>query len=232
MGRVFVTMAWAVGALLLLSSCSAISMVDTWRNPTAGTPRIQKVLVASLDKNAENRRVIEDILVGEFSRSGIQAIPSYTVLAGNRRPNRRVLLQTGSREGADGLLLVQTVRVERQTDVQPGYISSTPDYYYPRFSPGWGGYGYGGYGGYGSGWGGYGLGGYRGYGPYGGTTWFEPPRAYSYNVATVQVNLFTAPQGIMVWAASMETLEPDRVVKVSKELAELLKESLGKEGLL
>ena len=217
MGRVFVTMAWAVGALLLLSSCSAISMVDTWRNPAAGTPRIQKVLVASLDKNAENRRVIEDILVGEFSRSGIQAIPSYTVLAGNRRPNRRALLQTGSREGADGLLLVQTVRVERQTEVQPGYISSSPDYYYPRFSPGWGGYG---------------LGGYRGYGPYGGTTWFEPPRAYSYNVATVQVNLFTAPQGIMIWAASMETLEPDRVVKVTKELAELLKESLGKEGLL
>lgn len=226
MGRVTVKVVWAFAALFLLSSCSAISMVDTWRNPMVRAERVQKILVASLEKNAENRRVFEDILVGEFSRRGIQATPSYTLLSGNRRPNRRALLQMGSREGADGVLLVETVRVERHTDVQPGYISSTPDYYYPRFSPGWGSYGYGGYG---YGYGGYG---YGGYGPNGGTTWYEPPTTVTYNVATVQVNLFTAPQGVLVWAATMETLEPARVVKVAKELAELLTKSLGKEGLL
>lgn len=228
MGRVSIAMVGGIFALFLLSSCSAISMVDTWRNPMAGTPRFQKVLVASLDKNAENRRSYEDILVGEFARRGIQAIPSYTVLPANRRPNRRALLQTAGRESADGVLLVQTLGIERHTDVQPGYITSTPDFYYPRFSPGWGG-GYGGYGYGGYGWGG----GYGGYGPYGGgTTWYEPPTAYTYDVATVQVNLISTANGVIVWAASMETLEPDRVVKVAKELAELLTDKLGKEGLL
>lgn len=229
MGRVSVRLAWAAIALLVLCSCSAISLVDTWRNPTARAGRVQKVLVASFDKNAENRRVYEDIVVGEFSRRGIQAVPAYSLTAGNRPPNRRALLQMGSKEGADGVLIVQTVRVERQTSVQPGYISSTPDYYYPRFYPGWGSYGYGGYG---YGYGGYRGYGYGGYGPYGGTTWYEPPTSVTYDVATIQANLFTAPEGNLVWAATMETMEPGRVVKVAKELAQILLKSLGKEGLL
>lgn len=223
MGRLAVKIAGAATICVVLTSCAAISLVDTWRSPTVPAKRYQVLLVASLAKNFENRRVYEEILVGEFSRLGIKAVASNSVARRKGAESRQTLLEIARSVKADGLLTVQTVRVERITDVQPGYSSTFPDYGYSRLYPG---YNYGYYGAYG----------YAPYSPYGygygSTTWYEPPTLQTYDVATIQANLFDSGSGKLTWAASMETMEPGRVVKVGKELAQIVTRSLVREGLI
>jgi hypothetical protein len=48
----------------------------------------------------------------------------------------------------------------------------------------------------------------------------------------MQVNLFDAASGKLLWAATLESNEPEKVVSVGNEVAQLIAQSLSKEGLI
>jgi hypothetical protein len=48
----------------------------------------------------------------------------------------------------------------------------------------------------------------------------------------MQVNLFDARSGKLLWAATLQSDEPEKVVPVAKELAGMVAESLAKQGLI
>ena len=48
----------------------------------------------------------------------------------------------------------------------------------------------------------------------------------------MQVNLFEASSGKLLWAGTLESSEPEKVVSVGKDLARIVVESLVKEGLI
>lgn len=196
-------------AALLLASCAATSLVDTWRNPGLAGQRYQKLLVLSITKNDSARRVYEDVLTAELRERGVDAVPGYNLITGYEKGDKQTLEKAVKESGAQGVFTVQTIRVEKQTAYQPGYIENYPGYWYPPAFPAWNMYGY-----------------------WGATTYYEPPTAYTYEVATIQANLFDAASGKLIWAATLETSEPGKVLSVSKELARLVIEKLSREGLI
>lgn len=193
----------------LLCSCASTSLVDTWRNPNIRAARLQKVLVVSITKKDSSRKVYEEMLASELSRRGVQAVTSYTHISNGQKGDWSVLERTMDRVSAQAVLTLQTIKVEQQTTVQPAYYNTYPGRWYPEAFPVWDLYGY-----------------------YGSMAHYGPTYVSTYDVATMQVNLFDAASRKLLWAATLETSEPENVTSVGKDLARIVVESLVKAGLI
>ena len=190
-------------------SCASTSLVDTWRNPGLRPERLQRVIVVSITKKDANRRVYEEMLSGELSRRGVQAVAGYTRFPSGERIDWNMLDKAVKNAAAQAVLTVQTIKVEQQTTIQPGYVGSYPGYWYPEAFPTWSLHGY-----------------------YGSMAHYGPSYISTYDIATIQVNLFEASSGKLLWAATFTSSEPEKVISVSQDLARLVVESLVKEGLI
>ena len=193
----------------VLCSCSSISVVDTWRNPSLQPVRLHKVLVVSITRKDANRAVYEDIIASELGKRGVEAVAGHTLMPIGNKSESSELDQAVKKSGADSVLTVQTIKIERQTTVQPGYINNYPGYWYPEAFPTWDLYGY-----------------------YGSMSAYGPAYISSYDVATIQVNFFGTATGKLLWAATVSGSEPENVVSVAKDLAEMVAKSLAKEGFI
>ena len=192
-----------------LCSCSSISVVDTWRSPGSHAARLHKVLVVSITRKDANRAVYEDLLASELGQHGVEAVAGHTLMPGRLKGDPDLLDQTVKKAGADAVLTVQTVKVERQTTVQPGYLDTYPGYWYPEAFPNWDLHGY-----------------------YDSMTGYGPAYISSYDVATIQVNVFDTSTGKLLWAATVTSSEPENVISVAKDLGQMVVKSLVKEGLI
>ncbi len=197
-------------SVMLLASCATTSLVDTWRNPNLPGRRYEKMLVVNVTRNENTRRVFEDVISAELGQRGIAVVPGYTLIAKEEKANKEVMEKAVKTSGAEGVLTIQTIKVEQQTGYTPGYIENYPNFWYPPAFPTWNLYGY-----YGS-----------------STTYYEPPSSYTYEVATIQANLFDVASGKLIWAATLQSSEPGNITSVSKDLARLIIEKLVKEGLI
>ncbi len=205
----FVKLSGVSVIFVFLASCAPTSLIDSWRNPNLTGRRYQKVLVVSITKSENTRRVFEDVLSAELGQRGIAAVPGYTLIAKEEKATKETMEKAVKASSAEGVLTIQTIKVEQQAGYQPGYIESYPNFWYPPAFPAWNLYGY-----------------------YGSTTYYEPPTAYMYEVATIQANLFDVASGKLIWAATLQSSEPGNVTSVSKDLARLVIERLTKEGLI
>lgn len=204
--RIFV----ALCLTAMLCSCASVSVVDTWRNPALRGSRLQKVLVVSFARKDAARAVYEDTLVGELNRQGVEAVASYLTISGATLPDWNVLDRAVRSAGAQGVLFVQTVKVEKQTTVQPSAVATPyPGYWYPPGFPDWDFPGY-----------------YRSMALYG------PSYITTYDVATIQVNLFDTGSDKLLWAGTMQTMEPENITRVGKDLARKVVKSLKKDGII
>jgi len=193
----------------LLCSCSSISVVDTWRNPSLQPARLHKILVVSITRKDSNRAVYEDVLASELAKHGVEAVASHTIMPGDQKAETALLDQAVKKAAADSVLTVQTIKVERQISVQPGYVNNYPGYWSPEAFPSWDLYGY-----------------------YGSMASYGPAYISSYDVATIQVNFFGTSTGKLLWAATVSSSEPENVVSVAKDLAEMVTRSLSKDGFI
>ncbi len=194
---------------MLLASCAATSIIDSWRNPGLVGHRYHKLLVVNITRNENTRRVLEDVMSAELGQQGVTAVPGYTLIAKDEKASKEVMERAVKTSGAEGVLTIQTIKVEQQAGYQPGYVESYPNFWYPPAFPAWNLYGY-----------------------YGSTTYYEPPTTYTYEVATIQANLFDVASGKLIWAATLQSSEPGNITSVSKDLARLVIEKLIKEGLI
>ncbi len=195
---------------LFLSSCATTSLVDTWRNPSLPVLKPHKVLVVGIFKNSDNRRVYEDIIANELNLHKVEAIPSHTLVPVEIKMGQQALKEAEKESGAEAVLTIQTIKVEHQTIVQPGYATPLyPDYWYPGAFPSWD------------------LNGY-----YGSMLYNEPTYISSFEEAKIQANLFDTRSGKLLWAATISTSEPRNIVSVSKDLAAIIVRSLVAEGLI
>ncbi|QWV95395.1 DUF4136 domain-containing protein [Geomonas oryzisoli] len=194
----------------LLCSCASVSVVDTWRNPTLTGSRVHKVLVVSFARKEGSRAVYENTLVSELHKHGVEAVASYSILSQATLPDWHALDRAVRSTGSQGIITIQTIKVEKQTTVQPSAIASPyPGYWYPPAFPDWNFPGY-----------------YQSMALYG------PTYVTTYDIATMQVNLFDVSSDKLLWAGTMQTYEPEAVTKVGKDLAHKVVTSLKKEGLI
>lgn len=197
-------------ALVLLTGCSSSRIVNSWSNEKLEGKRFSKVVVFGVSGRPDVRRTFEDSLCAELAHSGATAIPSYTLLPDAKKYTEDEMKVAVEKAGADGVLICRLARVDRQTQVTPGYYDPGPPIYLGPHR-----YGYYGY--YDWAW---------------GPGYYEPPRVYTYDVVTLEIRMVDATTGQLAWAGATQTDAPDNVQKDSAELAKVIVGELAKHGLV
>ena len=123
--------------VLLLTSCTAAKMTDTWVNKEYTNYQPKKVLIVGLTDNLIARKMFEEQLKTELINRGIDAVESYDVF----KPTFTSLKQTEedienevkriSNEGFDAIL----ISAVKGIDEKVSYSGDTyrRDYYWRRF---------------------------------------------------------------------------------------------------
>ena len=192
-----------LAASLLLAACSTTHFTSAWRDSTYQGPPLKKIVVVGVANEIAARRVFED----EFSKAliavGVDAVPGYRLLP--EKPDRTVeqLREAVMESQADGILVARTLRTERRVDYTPGTAMVGPAWGYPSF-----------------------------WGFYGATAFYTEPTIYTYDVVTIETNLWPAKDGHVLWSALSESTDPSNVVKLTGELSKLVIGALIEQKLI
>ena len=107
---------------MLLAGCASTSIVDSWSDPSYQGGPFKRIVVLGVTKNAVARRTFEDIFASRLRATGIEAMPGYQYLPQDGPVDESELNAAVRASGADGLLMVRLLRVDRQTRVTTNYV--------------------------------------------------------------------------------------------------------------
>jgi len=200
---------FAVAALVLgaaaLAGCASSNLVNMWSAPDFSTP-MQKMLVVAMKPNEGNRRIMEDAIVAELSRNGVQAIPSYQAFDG-AMPDTQAVVDYVKANGVNGVLVAARMPDIERTEERPGYITTEPRTAYSSWS-----------------------GRYHTYYPevlHEGTT--ETLRIVPHRI---DVWYSDGKGGQLVWTAEERSVDPSSVNEVSRSLSMSVVSELAKAGFI
>jgi hypothetical protein len=183
-----------------------VQLTEAWRSDSYNGPKFTKVLVLGVGEDVTTRRLFEDSFAASLIKSGVQGVAGYTVLPNVAQPTPEQVQQAAQSIGADGALVTRLLRVEQQTRTSPGYVRAVPSYGY-----------------YGGGF----------YPYYRSMVVVTPPTTYTYDVATLETNLWSLQgNGTLVWSATSQSFTPDKVRAIGTDLATEVSEALLEAGLI
>ena len=181
--RIFgLVMAVALG----FSGCAATTqIVNQWTNPDYVAPRFRRIMVIGVSKQPGIRRTFEDEFVAKLKALGVDAVPSYRYIPEDGQVDEARLQEVVKRANADAVVITRLVRVEKKTEVSPGFYQPAPAVtfgFYPGYSAAWLGY-------------------------------YEPPRIYQYDVYISETSLYDMAKNQLVWTGTVQTTAPDDINK-------------------
>ncbi len=173
----------AAGLLVAASGCSAKRIVSQWSNPdyASAPPVFRKIMVVGAIELDAIRRNFEDRFVAELRAAGVDALPSYRLVADPGKDIEGSIKTAVQSAGADGVLVTRLIRVEQRIDASPGYYQPYFGFgYYRWYHPGW----------------------------YGGD-YYTAPNFYQYPVYYSETTLFNAAKNEIVWTGTIRTIDPE-----------------------
>jgi hypothetical protein len=103
----------SLATAMLFVGCASTSIVDSWSDPSYQGGPFKRIMVLGVTKNAIARRTFEDIFASKLRATGIEAMPGYQYLPQDGPVDESELNAAVRASGADGLLLVRLLRVDR-----------------------------------------------------------------------------------------------------------------------
>jgi hypothetical protein len=213
----------------LVSACgSSVAVGGHWQDPSH-KQGFKNVLVVGMAKRGMYRRLYEDEFTRRLIANGVKAQQSYMLVPGDDLTKEQLEAAVQGK-GFDAVMLTHLVDIAQRREYHEGPSGAKPMVT---------GYGYG------SGYG-YGYYGHSYYSPYYGGMGAYYSVSYSYTHSegyyetSKTYNLETALYALgaepgsekLVWALMTEAVDPDEIMELIGDLAELTFESLKKDGLL
>lgn len=141
---------FTLALVVMISSCSSIKVVDSWKSETASSIKDNNVLVVARTQNKQARIAFEQAMANQMRANGIKATESFRKfpnmlpdekLSEEKLNNFKAFLDN---EGFDGIAVtvVKDMRESTQTSEQGGYYAGASYYpsYYPSYYGGFYGY--------------------------------------------------------------------------------------------
>jgi hypothetical protein len=192
----------ALVVIVLVVGCSSTRIVNQWGNPQYASAHFNRIMVIGVSRQASVRRAFEDEFVARLKAEGVDAVPSYSFMPEDGQVDDARLQQAVREANADAMLMTRLIRVERKTQVTPGYWNPGPPLsLYPWYSAGWLGY-------------------------------YEPPRVYQYDVYTSETSLYDVTRNQLVWSGTVQTSAPSNLDKEIERYAAAVIKALKKENVL
>jgi hypothetical protein len=186
------------------SGCASSKIVNQWANPEYGSPRFKKILVIGVSKQPSVRRAFEDEFVNKLKTTGVDAEPSYRYIPEDGQVDESRVQQSVKQASADAVIITRLVRVEKKTEVSPGFYQPAPAFtfgFYPGYSAAWLGY-------------------------------YEPPLVYQYDVYISETSLYDTAKNQLVWSGTVQTTNPGDLNREIKGYVDTVIDGLKKKNLL
>lgn len=191
-------------ASIVAACASSPKIVNQWSNPQYTSPRFKKIMVVGVSKQASLRRTFEDEFVAQLKLAGVDAVASYLHLPEDGEVAETRLQEAVRQAKADAVLITRLVRVEKKTEISPGYYRPAPAFtlgFYPGYRAAWFGY-------------------------------YEPPTVYRYDVYISETSLYDLANSQLVWSGTVETSDPSDINKEIKRYVERVIAALREKNLL
>jgi len=197
---------WLLAASLLATACASTTLTSVWKDPEyQKMPR--KVLVLGMLEKPANRRLIEDTFVLQLKAGGIDAVAGYTVLPGEKLPDKEVIAGQLKEMRADALFLMRVVDKKIKMNYARTTGNDMPGY--PPYYDSW-----------------------RGYYSRGYETVQQPAYMTEEEYAIAEANLYDVATEKLIWSAASETLiRSDDKALISSYVSGVIK-SLRKQKLI
>jgi len=205
-----------LGFAILLSSCSSVKVLDSWKGDNLATVKDKKILVIARTDNKQARIAFEEAMANDLRAHGISATESFLKFP-NYNPDEKAeknsnkIKELINKEDYHGIL-ISVVK-----DYNEAVVTEESGGYYAGAS-------YGGYGGYGGGYGGF-YGGFYGY--------YHHPMSYStygsyvpststtrisktYILETLIYNLDQPEDKQLIGLVTSKIVDPSSVTQIAK----------------
>lgn len=179
-------------------------IVNQWSNPDYASPRFGKILVIGVSKQPSIRGSFEDEFVARLKAAGVDAAPSYRYIPEDGQVDEARVKEAVMQAGADAAMITRLVRVERKTEVSPGFYQPAPAVtvgFYPGYTAAWLGY-------------------------------YEPPQIYQYDVYISETSLYDVPRNQLIWTGTVRTTSPGNVDKEIRGYVHAVIDALKSRNLL
>lgn len=188
-----------------IAGCTQARLVDVWRDPEYRGGPVRSLLVVSQQQDDIRRRLWEDALTQEITDRGVSVTPSYRDDP-QGPPSRSQLSDALRADGIEAALIVRPLPSERDARWVPGWTSYEPRTRYDPWRDGR-------------------------------VTVLRPRVHPGYTVvdriARAQVTVWTSgDEPRMVWAATVETVNPSTGDELRKDIASGLVPALIRAGVL
>jgi hypothetical protein len=200
-------------AVMLLSSCAATKVKETWKRP-GFTGKVQKVYLIGVTRNDKFRKIFEETLASQLQAQGVTGIPSYPDLVISGNVDRETLRAKLQAQGTDAVLVARMAGKEQRVAAfsarESGYgVGTAPinayyeEYYNDSVAVAVG------------------------------VVAAGPAVVNDFNVVNIKANLFETESAQVVWSALTETTAgDDNREQRLREFATLLVLKLKEDGLL
>ncbi len=195
--------AFFLGLMVMLGACSSTNLSQVWSDRQYHNNSIQEVLVVSMAKQEGVRKSFEQTMSKEFAEKGVKGL-----MASNIFPEGQITPEQFSecfeKMGVDAILVAHLSDVRTEQEYVPGQTYAVPGYY-RNF-----------------------------YGYYHQTYSYvqEPGYMQSVKVVNLELNLYEAKDGELIWTGLTETYDPSDVNVVIDEVSKETVKALEKEGFL
>ncbi|HVO94776.1 MAG TPA: hypothetical protein VMT22_18135 [Terriglobales bacterium] len=191
-------------ACIVIACASSPRIVNQWSSPQYTSPRFKKIIVVGVSKQASLRRTFEDEFVAQLKLAGVDAVASYLYLPEDGEVAETRLQEAVRQAKADASLITRLIRVEKKTEISPGYYQPAPAFtlgFYPGYHAAWLGY-------------------------------YEPPYVYQHDVYISETSLYDLAGNQLVWSGTVETTDPSDINKEIKRYIERVIAALKEKNLL
>jgi hypothetical protein len=198
-----VRMLLALAVTVTFSGCASISLVNSWKDPGVTEKQYRKLLVVGIADRPQMRQVFEEVFAGEVSKSGAIGITSYTLTGVEGKPTQAALDDAVKKSGADGIVTTRLVDMKRHRDDRSGFVLTS-----------------------------HGTTAFYGASVSYATFVHQPVEVTTSTEAAIETTLFDTGTSYMVWSATSSAVNPEGIITVSREVADIVIKAMTRDGLL
>lgn len=216
MNRIIFSGTMLVLMILILAACTSTSLTRLWKDTTYSERPLGSVMVLGVAKQNDVSQRFEDLFVSAFQKKGVTAVAAYKIIPEssqltkeNLKEYKDIIKKTAEKNHLKAVLITHLVRVtEEEEDLKAHKWDAEPSTSYRDM-------------------GAYSIIVYRDV-----RSPSPPNRPVTRQYVRLRTHIYDTASEKLIWSASSQSVDPDSVETIIRELIELIIKQLRVDGFI
>lgn len=202
--------------ILLLAACTSTSLTRLWKDDAFNQKPLDSIMVLGVAKERDVSQRFEDLFVDAFQKKGITSVAAYKIIPESRqltkenlKEHKEIIKETAAKNQLNAVLITHLIRVtEEEEDLKSNRSDAGPISNYRDM-------------------GAYSIYVYRNMGSPG-----PPSRSVTRQYVQLRTNIYDTASEKLIWSASSQSVDPDSVNTIIRELLHVITNQLMADGFI